>query len=1036
MKKLIGLLLLFVGLGAFTQPGQLSVNRIDQMPDLPFPLSIRDWDQVAKAYDSLVFNLEMSGQYLPLGRLGTQGMYNYTDNIPLFLDTYVGASSHLNQAEAINIMPAIIGASLVGIDKSEQQAYDWVTKARDFFNLKNQQNVYLNNYSATSGHDWWYELMPNVYFYQLRSLYPNLVPEFETQFVSVADRWLWAVSRLGGSTTPWTVPYMNYRAFNLATGLPLTTGVPEPESAGTIAWILYQAYRETGLRKYMEGAQLALDFLREWESNPSYELQLPYGTLIAARMNAVEGTSYPIQTFLDWCFDRGALRGWGAIKGNWGGYDVSGLIGEANDNGNDYAFVMNGFQQVAALAPLPKYDKRYARAVAKWLLNLTNASRLFYWNALPPENQDSYTWASVNDPQACIPYEAMKQTFGGKTPFATGDAIRGGWAATNLSLYSGSSVGYLAAVINKTNVDGVLQIDLNKTDFDGDNTYPAYLYFNPLDTEETIHISLPQGRFEVYEALTETIFPENFSGQFSLTIPAGEARLIRFFDEDKQAEIQDGKLYIENDVLDYHYGYEYSERLRIKALAVDANPVITNAAFTAYCEPDHVPSEDIQYKWYVNDQLLSQSESPTIEITAPSTAGIYILKCELVVNDQTAQDTLHLSVVDRIPEPPVLTAIQSATPYTAIEKTNIFTAIIEPTPGEVLEYEWLVTDGEILHQEENTVVWLAPEEAVCGTISVTATNQDQLSSFLSSGILVKDTSLPEQQPLIWYPFDWDNRNRVADRFHASVSGASKTIDARGMQGLAYRFHNSTDIIYTENQPELNFNKAVSLSCWVQIEQFGSERYIVSHGSWQQRYKLSVTPEGYVRWTVKSDQGVADLDASNPLELNKYYHITAVYTGYSLELYIDGVLDTFAAFFGDILASTKPLTLGRMDISETEYALKGSIDEFRLWETEISPDQIALLPHSWASAEGLDERREGIRIYPNPGQHTLYIENLSKKPIHLIILYLPDGRIYSTYKVQSDEERMNIDLNTIIPGSYLIGFILDDGSRFTQKLLIL
>jgi hypothetical protein len=73
--------------------------------------------------------------------------------------------------------------------------------------------------------------------------------------------------------------------------------------------------------------------------------------------------------------------------GNWGGYDVSGLIGEANDGGNDYAFVMNGFQQAAALAPLPKYDKRYARAIAKWLLNLTNASRFctdhFPTNGIP-----------------------------------------------------------------------------------------------------------------------------------------------------------------------------------------------------------------------------------------------------------------------------------------------------------------------------------------------------------------------------------------------------------------------------------------------------------------------------------------------------------------------------------------------------------------------------------------------------------------------------------------------------------------------------
>ncbi len=82
---------------------------------------------------------------------------------------------------------------------------------------------------------------------------------------------------------------MNYRAFNLATGLPLATSVPEPESAGSIAWLLYNTYLETGNRDYFLGAQLALDFLANWSENPSYELQLPYGTLAAARMNAVEG---------------------------------------------------------------------------------------------------------------------------------------------------------------------------------------------------------------------------------------------------------------------------------------------------------------------------------------------------------------------------------------------------------------------------------------------------------------------------------------------------------------------------------------------------------------------------------------------------------------------------------------------------------------------------------------------------------------------------------------------------------------------------
>jgi len=71
-------------------------------------------------YDNFVFDQEKTGTYLPLSRLGPQGQFNYADNIPLFSRQLRGSVDHSNQAEAINILPAIVGASLVGIDKSNQ----------------------------------------------------------------------------------------------------------------------------------------------------------------------------------------------------------------------------------------------------------------------------------------------------------------------------------------------------------------------------------------------------------------------------------------------------------------------------------------------------------------------------------------------------------------------------------------------------------------------------------------------------------------------------------------------------------------------------------------------------------------------------------------------------------------------------------------------------------------------------------------------------------------------------------------------------
>jgi len=1037
MKRyLLFLIVAFIAAQVFAQTGQLNIARIGMMPDLPAPLLIRDWKSVATDYDSFVFDQAKTGQYLPLIRLGTQGQFNYTDNIPIYLDSYVGAASHSDQAEGINIIPAIVGASLAGIDKSNQNGVNWVAKAKDFFNLKNGQNVYLNSYSTNSGNDWWYDVMPNVFFYQLKSLYPNAAPEFNTQFTSVADRWLYCVKQLGGSTTPWAKPNMNYRAFNLSTGLPLNESVPEPESAGSIAWLLYNAYHETGNRKYFDGAQQAMDFLGGFGSNPAYELQLSYGTLIAARMNALEKTNYPVQKLLDWCFNRGALRGWGSIVGTWGGYDVSGLIGEANDAGNDYAFVMNGFQQAAALTPLPKYDKRYARDIAKWILNVTNASRLFYWNSMPAANQDSYAWASANDPAACIPHESMKQTLNGKTPFATGDAIAGGWAATNLSLYSGSGVGYLAAVSQKTNIPEILQVDLNKTDFYGDNNLPSYLYFNPTSAGKQVSVSLPAGTFSVYEALTETVLNTSASGTFQLTIPAGEVRLIRLFASGLVPESRNGRLYAGTDILDYHYQYDYSEKLRIKSISTDKNPVVINSVFTAYCEPGNTnPGDAVQFEWYLNDVLIAGQNQSQVQLTAPATQSQAVLKCKVSFNGKSAEDTLHLQVVSHISTAPLLTGIQSASKYTVISGPNTFTAQVTPTAGEVLTYDWSASSGVLGQSSGNPVSWLAPASPGVSSITLKVTNQDMLSTSVTADVLVKDTSLAIQTPLIWYPLDWDTKNAAADRFHATVIGATKTEDARGLASLAYRFTSGSNIIYTDNNADLNFGNAVSLSCWVKCEQFGTERFIISHGSWQQRYKLSITPEGKLRWTVKTSTGVSDLDGSSPIDLNRYYHVTVLYTGYSMELYLDGVLDSFKAFSGVLQPSTKPLTLGRMDNVETLYALLGSIDEVKLWDKEIPVKQIEMLRNQWNTSQGIAEDNLITGIYPNPATDVIYVGLTGPIVASHISLIAMDGREVKELKKSIQGSVLAIEIPQVARGFYLIRIVMTDGRVVNRKIVI-
>jgi len=102
---------------------QISIGRIEAMPNAPLPYLMRDWKQVARGYDSLVFNTALPGQYLPLSKTYSASV-NYPGQTSFGLQSYVGGP--LGNGEGINCIPAVVGASLAGIDKSNQNGTDWV----------------------------------------------------------------------------------------------------------------------------------------------------------------------------------------------------------------------------------------------------------------------------------------------------------------------------------------------------------------------------------------------------------------------------------------------------------------------------------------------------------------------------------------------------------------------------------------------------------------------------------------------------------------------------------------------------------------------------------------------------------------------------------------------------------------------------------------------------------------------------------------------------------------------------------------------
>jgi len=528
------------------------IDRVLLMPNLPEPFNMRDWKQVARDYDSLYFNLSKTGTYLPLISLDTN-LWGTTTRDVFKSPSYVGYSM---ADEAINTMAAVLSATLVGIDKSNQSGYNWVEMCENWYNIGNGQDIYLNNLHAGSKTSFWYVLFPNLIFYQLAYYYPE-IGNFQNQIRGVADRWFNACESMGGIVNPWTLPNFEYTAFDFSEMLPYYNGKwKEPDAAAAIAWLEYIAYMKYGDPKYLVAAEWCIQFLEQLTYNPLYEILLPYGAYITARMNAELGKDYDLNKIINWCFGPADSRGgWGVIAQNWGGYDVHGLHGSITDGGG-YGFSMGTFENIGCLVPVVRYDDRYAQAIGKYVLNGANAARLFYGNGLDASHQDSEDWIEAYDPNNCVGYESLRKTWDGISPHATGDVNRNRYmdqtGPTNLGLYGSSHVGIFGGIIDTTNDEKILQLDCLITDYYHDEAYPTYLYYNPYNINKTVEIDLGPTASSLYNTITDNFLATHVSGITSFQLPADTAAVVVIVPADGVITY-DGKMVLINDIIvDYN----------------------------------------------------------------------------------------------------------------------------------------------------------------------------------------------------------------------------------------------------------------------------------------------------------------------------------------------------------------------------------------------------------------------------------------------------------------------------------------------------
>ena len=551
---------------ACAQTKQQSIPRVDEMPDLPQPFEIIDYNTLAHDFDNTVFDFDAKGEFWPLVWIDKSQKNYPQDVVGIYTaigDVRQGAENNNGMFhEALANMGATLGASLVGIDKSNSNGRNYVGMLKNYFNKETKWNIMMNNtcpevalLGGGYGRDWWYDVYPNLLFYAIYDKYPN-EPEFEEIARTIADKFYEADVILDGN--------YDYSYFDYGKMTPMKNNICiQPDAAAGHAWVLYAAYKKFGDEKYLKGALSALSALQAQPENPTYELLMPFGAYLAARINAEQNKTYDLDKMLHWSFDGTAIcrEGWGVLVGNWNGFDISGTVGSTVDHGG-YGFLMNTYDAAWPLVPMVRYNQAYADAIGKWMLNAANASKFFYPQYMP-DNHETIPNAAADVSKNVIAYEGIIKSSNLQgyddieAPVAQGDGPL--WVLgknpkeSQLSVYGSGHVGIFGSIIKKTDVEGILQLDLLATDFFHDKAYPSYLYYNPHKDTKTITVAVEKGKkVDLYDTVSGTFVAKGVSSSAKVKLPSKSSAIIVMTPSKGKVSYSGSKMLVDGVVIDYH----------------------------------------------------------------------------------------------------------------------------------------------------------------------------------------------------------------------------------------------------------------------------------------------------------------------------------------------------------------------------------------------------------------------------------------------------------------------------------------------------
>jgi len=213
-----------------------------------------------------------------------------------------------------------------------------------------------------------------------------------------------------------------------------------------------------------------------------------------------------------------------------------------------------------------------------------------------------------------------------------------------------------------------------------------------------------------------------------------------------------------------------------------------------------------------------------------------------------------------------------------------------------------------------------------------------------------------------------------------LSGITPINWIEGRFGKALRFDGSDDYVTIPDSPSLDFNKEITVSAWLNMNQLGTWSRWISKGKYtgpEEWFLISTWTFPY--YMIKFTVFIGGLQYSSPdwaPPLNEWIHVVGKYDGSEVSLWVNGNKKTSYSVTGLIDSSSENMTMGYETGAGGSFA-NGIIDEVLIYNRALSSKEIEQIyrgevaPGGFASVQILP-----IETLPS-GKHTVTLCSVSQ-----------------------------------------------------------